>query len=89
MATTISECLTPIVHQCIMNQIRGYWLLSNAEVAMTKIMHMQKECATRNAFQPPLQCGTFEQKMTMLYCHMATKVLKVLQPFLSIVTTFS
>jgi hypothetical protein len=64
MAGTICECLTPIVHQCIMNQTRGCWFLSNAlKVAMTIVVHMQKECARRNAFQPhPFQCGTFEQK---------------------------
>jgi hypothetical protein len=64
MARNICECLPPIVHQCIMNQTRGCWLLSNAlEVAMKINVHMQKECATRNAFQPaPLQCVTFEQK---------------------------
>jgi hypothetical protein len=30
---------------------------------MTMVVHMQKECVTRNAFQPTLlQCGTFKQK---------------------------
>jgi hypothetical protein len=48
---------------------------------------MGKECAARNAIHPPLQCGTFEQELTILYCHMAIEVLKV-QPFLSFVTTF-
>jgi len=54
---------------------------------MIIIVCMGKECAARNAIHPPLQCGTFEQELTILYCHMAIEVLKV-QPFLSFVTTF-
>jgi hypothetical protein len=31
---------------------------------------MQEECVIRNVIQPPLQCGTFEQKLTIFYGHM-------------------
>jgi hypothetical protein len=42
---------------------------------------MQKEYVVRDVIQPPLQCGTIEQKSTTLYGHMAIEVLKILLPF--------
>ncbi len=41
---------------------------------MIIIVHMKEEYVKRNAIQPPLQCGTFEQELIILYGCMVVEV---------------
>jgi hypothetical protein len=86
----ITETLHPIVHQCLLNQCKGYWFISNALFATLVFMRMmKKEYAHQAILVPPLQCGEFDQKIKNLYNKMVTKVINVMCPFLGFAKTFS
>jgi hypothetical protein len=86
----VTKILHPIVHQCLVNQCKGYWLLSNALFATLVIMRMmKKEYARQVILVPPLRCGEFDQKIEILSSKMAAKVINVMCLFLGFVETFS
>ncbi len=85
----VTKTFHPIVHQCLLNQCKGYWLLSYALFTTLVIMRMmKKEYARQVILVPQLQCGEFDQKIEILYSKMAAKIINVMCLFLGFVETF-
>jgi hypothetical protein len=84
VARAVTETLNPVVSQCVVNQTRGYWLLSNAIAGALKlIVQMEAQQLARSSVEPPLECGEFDSELEILYGHMARQVANVLRLFLS------
>jgi hypothetical protein len=57
-ARTVTQTLNPVVQQCVLNQTRGYWLLSDALVAAFRMsIELQGVYDQRSSVVPPLQVG--------------------------------
>jgi hypothetical protein len=79
-----------MVKQCILNQTKRYWLLSNALFYTFSICSkMHREYQNRASLNSPLMCGEFDAKLEILYDRMALDVIDVLEPFLAFVVTFN
>jgi hypothetical protein len=80
----------PVVEQCILNQTKRYWILSNALFSAFSICSkMHKEYQIRASLNSPLMCGKFDAKLEILYDRMTLDVINVLEPFLAFVVTFN
>ena len=79
VAKAVSDVLSPVVSQCVINQTRGYWLLSDAIIAAMSIATMMEETdhAKRMEF-PKLLSGDFDAELGYLYRKMAMQVTVVL-----------
>ncbi len=89
VARAIIETFNPMVKQCVLNQTQGFWLLSNAlQVALTISVKLHVDVDRRTIVEPLLQRGNCVSKLEILYNCMATKVVKVLAPFLLFVQNF-
>jgi hypothetical protein len=68
----VCDILNPVVEKCIMNQTRGFWLLSDALVsAMSISVKLQAESNRCEAAVPPLQVGDFDSELEILYGRIA------------------
>lgn len=84
IARAVTETLNPIVSQCVLNQTRGFWLLSDALAGALKLMvQMEAQQLARSSAEPPLECGDFDSELEILYGRMAGQVALVLRPFLA------
>ena len=83
----LTKILKHVVKQCILNQTRGYWLLSDALfVALTIYM---RRCLELNHRQGTwLQFCDFDVELEVLYGRMACEVTCVLYPFISFACAF-
>jgi hypothetical protein len=89
IARAVTETLNPVVSQCVVNQTRGYWLLSNTIAGALKlIVQMEAEQLAQSSVEPPLECGEFDSELKILYGRMARQVADVLRPFLSFARKF-
>jgi hypothetical protein len=79
VARVVTETLNPVVEQCILNQTRAFWLLSDALVSAMlismKLQAVSNRCASAD---PPLQCGNQDSELDLLYGRMASVVVTVL-----------
>lgn len=79
-ARALTETLNPVVEQCMLNQTRGFWLLSDALVsAMLISVKLQALSNRRASVDPPLQCGNQDSELDLLYGRMAGVAFTVLQ----------
>jgi hypothetical protein len=86
----IIETLNPIVHQCLLNYNRGYWLLSNVLSIVLAIMGTTRmKYDHQITIIPSLQCGEFDQEIEILYGIMVVEFISVLCHFLSFAKSFS
>jgi hypothetical protein len=76
------ETLNHIIHQCLLNQHKKYWLLSIALFVALAIMGMMKKDHAHQTYViPPLKCGEFDRQINILYGRMVAKVINMLCPF--------
>jgi hypothetical protein len=89
IARAVIETLNLVVSQCVVNQTRGYWLLSDAIAGVLKlIVQMEAKQLAQSSTEPPLECGEFDSEFEILYGRMAGQVVDVLRLFLSFVRKF-
>ena len=87
----ISSTLSPVVSACVLNQSRGYWLLSDAlasTIFMSVKFEMEKidlECH----LQAAIRLDIFDSKLLMLTARMREQVVRVLAPFLSFMRVYN
>jgi len=73
------ETLNHIIHQCLLNQHKNNWLLSNTLFVVLTIMGMmRKEYAHQTFVIPPLKCGEFDRQINILYGRMVAKDINML-----------
>lgn len=90
VARTVTGTLNAIVKQCILNQTRGYWLLSDALAAAFRVsVELQDVHDQRAHVVPALRVGDFESEIEMLKMRMAREAIGVLKPFLAFAVVFS
>jgi hypothetical protein len=71
------------VQQCVLNQTRGYWLLSDALAAAFRMsIQLQGVYDQSASVIPPLQVGDFESEIEILKAKMAKTAVDVMKPFL-------
>ncbi len=86
----VTETLNLVVHQCLLNQCKGYWLLFDALFATLAIMGtMKNEYAHWGAIVLPFQCGEIDQEIEIMYGKMVIEIINVLHPFMGFIETFS
>ena len=82
-ARTVTQTLNPVVQQCVLNQTRGYWLLSDALAAALRMsIELQGVYDQSASVIPPLQVGDFESEIEILKARMAKTAVDVMKPFL-------
>ena len=82
-ARTVTQTLNPVVQQCVLNQTRGYWLLSDALAAAFRMsIELQGVYDQCSSVVPPLQVGDFESEIEILKARMAKTTVDVMKPFL-------
>jgi hypothetical protein len=60
----VTKILNLVVHQCLLNWRRGYWLLYNVLfVALTIMGTTRRKYVHQVAIVPPLQCGEIDQEI--------------------------
>jgi hypothetical protein len=79
------------VKQCILNQTRGYWLLSDALAATLPIfVELRAHIDHLSNMNPPLQYGDFDAKLKILRGKMYLEAMLVChEHFLSFTQTFT
>ena len=79
-----------IAEHCILNQTRGFWLLSDALLSTMKIsMKLQVESNRCEMHEPPLRCGEFDSELEIFYGQIAKTTTRVLNPVLDFTKKFS
>ena len=64
---TVTQTLNLVVQQCVLNQTRGYWLLSDALAATFHMsIELQGVNEQRSGIVPPLQVGDFKFEIEIL-----------------------
>ena len=82
-ARTVTQTLNPVVQQCVLNQTRGYWLLSDALAAAFRMsIELQGVYDQSSSVVPLLQVGDFESEIEILKARMAKTAVDVMKPFL-------
>ena len=90
VAKAVTETLRPVMQQCILNQSRGYWLLSDALYAAFHIsIHLQNEYDRRLLAVPTLRCGQMDSELQLLYGRMAFESIEVIKPCLAFAVDFT
>jgi hypothetical protein len=76
----ITFTLNPIIFACVMNQIRGHWLLSDAlTMAITSTMEMEAQLS--ELFVRPKISYFFEVEICLLHKNLWLEVIKVMKIF--------
>ena len=77
IAEAVAITLSPVVTSCVLNQSRGYWLLSDAlHATLNTTLCFQQDILTSAAFlNVQLAAGDFDVKLRLLYCNMRQEVL--------------
>ena len=82
-ARTVTQTLNPVVQQCVLNQTRGYWLLSDALAAAFRMtIELHGVYDQSSSVIPPLQVGDFKSEIEILKARMAKTAVDVMKPFL-------
>jgi len=83
VARDVTKTFNPTMKQCVLNQTRKFWLLSNFSQATLIInVKLQTNVDCRVTVEPLLQCGNCRSKLKILYTRMATEAVKVLATFI-------
>ncbi|KAJ7538060.1 hypothetical protein O6H91_11G033100 [Diphasiastrum complanatum] len=89
IAGAVSSTLIPVAKQCVLNQTRGYWLLSDALVAALKLCIQMGQARYKIHNSMVANCnGDFDAELELLNARMKD-VVGVLEPFLSCLVSFS
>ena len=89
VARIVTETLNPVVKQCVLNQTRGYWLLSDALAAALAIsVELGAHIDHLSNMNPPLQHGDFDSELEILRGKMSLEAMLVMRPFLLFTQTF-
>jgi hypothetical protein len=76
VARTVTETLNPVVKQCVLNQTRGYWLLSDALAAALAIsVELCAHIDHISGMNPPLQYGDFDAELELLHAKMSLQAI--------------
>ena len=90
VARTFTETLNPVVKQCVLNQTRGYWLLSDALAATLAIsVELRAHVDHVSSMNPPLQHGDFDAELEILRAKMSLEAMIVMKLFLSFTQFFT
>ena len=90
VARTITKILNPVVKQCVLNQTRGYWLLSDALAATLAIsVELRAHIDHLSNMNPPLQHGDFDAELEILRGKMSLEAMFVMKHFLSFTQIFT
>ncbi|KAJ7552447.1 hypothetical protein O6H91_06G055400 [Diphasiastrum complanatum] len=90
IAGAVSSTLIPVVKRCVLNQTRGYWLLSDALVAALKLCMQMGQASYIIHNSMVADCnGDFDAELELLNAHMKNEMVGVLEPFLSCLVSFS
>ena len=90
IARAVCDILNPVVEACIMNQTRGFWLLSDALVsAMTISVKLRVESNKRKVAVPSLEVGSLDSELEIMHGRIAKAGCVVLEPFLDFTFKFS
>lgn len=64
----MSDLFNPGVKQCILNQSRGYWLLSDVVFGAVSIVgKLGAKYIKKAIVMPPFVCGPTDSKLEILY----------------------
>ena len=75
--------------QCVLNQTRGYWLLSNAlATTLVILVELGAHIDHLGNMNPLLQHGDFDAELKILQGKMSLEAMLVMRPFLSFTQTF-
>ncbi len=86
----VVETMFCIVNQCIFNQTRRYWLLSNdLNVALSISVCMKNHIQQSDITPFNFMKGDFESKLGALRMHIMAKVQVVLIPFLTFTSSYN
>jgi hypothetical protein len=86
----VVKTMFPFVKQCILNQTRGYWLLSNAlNVALSINVCMQNQIQQSKITPFNFVKGDFEYELGALRVCMMVEVLAILALFLAFASTYN
>ena len=85
VAEAISSTLSLVVSACVLNQSRGYWLLSDAlaSTISTSVKFEMERIDLECCFRATIRLDTFDSKLLMLTTRMREQGVRVLAPFLS------
>lgn len=90
VAKAVTDALTPVLQQCVTNQSKGYWLLSDAlATALNLCIQLHKEQIEKELVSPKLEAGNFESELEVLQARMMSEVINTLAPFLSFTVSYS
>ena len=90
VARIFTETLNPVVKQCVLNQTRGYWLLSDALAAALAIsVELGAHIDHLSNMNPPLQHGDFDSELEILRGKMSLEAMLVMRPFLLFTQIFT
>jgi hypothetical protein len=83
----LTFALNPIVSTCVLNQLGGHWLLSNA-LTIIIILTMTMEVKLLQLFNVSKVSNLFEAKILFLHKNMQLEVIKVINPFFDFLKSF-
>lgn len=90
VAKAVTDALTPVLQQCVINQSKGYWLLSDAlATALGLCIQLHKVQIEKGMVSPKLETGNFESELEVLQARMMSEVINALAPFLSFTVSYS
>ncbi|KAG0556897.1 hypothetical protein KC19_11G087000 [Ceratodon purpureus] len=90
VAKAVTDALIPMVQQCVTNQSKGYWLLSDALAsALGLCIQLHKEQIEKGLVSPKLETGNFDSELEVLQSRMMSEVINALAPFLSFTVSYS
>lgn len=90
VAKAVTDALTPVLQRCVINQTKGYWLLSDAlATALGLCIQLHKEQIEKGLASPKLEAGNFESELEVLQARMMSEVINALAPFLSFTVSYS
>lgn len=86
----VCDILNLVVEACIVNQIHGFRLLSDALVSIVTIsVRLRVESNRREVGVPLLEVGSFDSKLEITHGQIAKADCAVLEPFLDFTRKFS
>ena len=89
MAEAISSTLSSVVSACVLNQSRGFWLLSDALAStISMVVRLDTERGELEARVRAASIFDFDTKLLLLSARMREQVVKVLSPFLSFISSY-
>ena len=90
VAKAVTKILHLVMQQCILNQSRGYWFLSDVLYATFHIsIQLQNEYDQRMLAVPTLRYGQMDSELQLLYGRMAFEPIEVIKPCLAFAVDFT